>query len=144
MSEERRKQIEEAAVKLLLRQSEGMTIYSDDREVQMSEEKKPREFWIEETVTMGGSRFWATDYEDPGMKNVIHVREVMPDEPDWRALAEELAEALFIMDQVHTLKFHADACVCILSDLGDNHCNCGLYTGKNALQKFEQAVKNES
>lgn len=71
----------------------------------MSEEKKPREFWIEETVTMGGSRFWATDYEDPGMKNVIHVREVMPNDPDWRALCEEVADTIDFLNISSGQKF---------------------------------------
>lgn len=48
----------------------------------------PREFWIEQRA-YGTYQCW--DRKQDGM---IHVREVLPDEPDWRAIADELAEAL--------------------------------------------------
>lgn len=58
-----------------------------------------REFWIEQ----GGLGDLHRVFFKRRLETDIHVREVLPDEPDYKKLAEELAEALEkIQEKNHT------------------------------------------
>jgi hypothetical protein len=59
----------------------------------MSEERKPREYWVE-ISSIGLSRVVKYRKNYKSEYTLIHVREVLPDEPDWRAMCEELAKAI--------------------------------------------------
>lgn len=58
----------------------------------MTERKAPREFWIDPKDM--NQVYMRRQPNKIILDQFILVREVLPDEPDWKAIAQELAEAL--------------------------------------------------
>lgn len=74
----------------------------------MTDKKQAREFWVKETpfhATTKGfySIHGAYSEEMKEPKGLIHVREVLPSEPDYRRMCDDLTEKLF----QEKLKFEA-------------------------------------
>lgn len=103
----------------------------------MTDMKKPaREFWIENSPYGSGAATYAVPFNHKDwLKTIhradaIHVKEILPDEPDWREIAEGLAKSLEI-----------------ISWYGRNeNQNCPGGCGspgiaKDALSKFNEAKK---
>ena len=120
---------------------------------------KPREWWIPAAV--GGFydgkqvNFAVGPIVDGPLPNPggIKVREVLPDEPDWRALAEEMAEALKVIRAFKGKTLLGRCCTLGACVTDEDGCSARVTAANafygasriasTALQKFEQAVKNE-
>lgn len=115
--------------------------------MQVTDERKSQEFWINRFLREIGDRntfyYQVHETENEAIavkaqeypKSVLtsHVRVVMPGEPDWRALSEEMAEAL-----KETYMCLADCASRVKAP------DSWMFDKpKAALEKFEQATRKE-
>jgi len=132
-------------------------------------DKKPREFWIRDNEKHYGAKnnkYACFDTKEGVSKIDYHVREVLPDEPDykkayellkeehikqlmrvddttWKMLAHELAEALKEIAQgAHVLcEGMADSKTTSKLNFNPAYCDCYIRDAKEALAKYEEMKK---
>lgn len=120
----------------------------------MSDEKKAREFWIYDNGEEPCLAYASRDVARNEIKSeTIHVREVLPDEPDWKSIAEDAVtrgkqvcdDAVIVGEEAKKWKSLAQELAEALAEIDTQQSSLfknGSSVAREALAKFN-AVKGE-